>query len=102
MNSARLISTRFGGVVWSPRPARRNDSATANRVKLVTMMSSPGATDSTVSSAMSWMMRPLVEPLPGGSSELRSGIWANATSGSTTSSNASSKTLNFTESPTSQ
>jgi hypothetical protein len=30
-----------------------------------------------VISAISWMMRPLVEPFPGGSSELRSGIWAN-------------------------
>ncbi len=95
MNSARLISTRFAGVVWRPRPARRNDSATANRVKLVTMMSSPGATDSTVITAISWMIRPLVEPLPGGSSELRSGIWASATSGSTTRSNASSRTSQF-------
>ena len=32
------------------------------RVKLVTIISRPGASDSTVSSATSWTMRPLAAP----------------------------------------
>ena len=81
MKSARLIITMFAGVVCNPRPARRNESATTNRVKLVTMMRRPGASDNTVSSATSWMMRPLALPPPGGRSEERSGIWAAAAVG---------------------
>src|SRR6476620_1368001 len=78
MKSARLIITMFAGVVCNPRPARRNERATTNRVKLVTMMRRPGASDNTVSSATSWMIRPLALPPPGGRSEERSGIWAAA------------------------
>ncbi len=51
MNSARDVSTMFGGVLCRPSPERRNDSATMKRVKLVTMMRRPGATDSAVSIA---------------------------------------------------
>ena len=36
------------------------------RVKLVTMMSRPGATDSTVSTATSWTMRPAAVGVAGG------------------------------------
>ena len=72
----------FAGVVCNPRPARRNERATTNRVKLVTMMRRPGASDNTVSSATSWMIRPLALPPPGGRSEERSGIWAAAAVGS--------------------
>ena len=53
MNSDRLISTRLAGVLCMPRPERRNDRAMTKRVKLVTMISSPGATDSTVSTTTS-------------------------------------------------
>ena len=48
MNSDRLISTRLAGVLCKPNPDRRKESATVNRVKLVTMISRPGATDRTV------------------------------------------------------
>ena len=46
------------------------------RVKLVTMMSRPGATDSTVSIATIWMMRPLAEAPPAGMRALRSTVCA--------------------------
>ncbi len=70
------MSTRFAGALWRPRPERRNESATTNRVKLVTITRSPGAIDSTVISAISWIMRPLTEPLPGGSTWSRLKLWA--------------------------
>ena len=63
MNSARLISTRLAGALWTPSPDRRKDSAMMKRVKLVTMMSRPGATERTVSSATISMMRPLAVAL---------------------------------------
>ena len=48
MNSDRLIRTRLAGVLCKPSPDLRKESATVNRVKLVTMISRPGATDRTV------------------------------------------------------
>ena len=78
MNSARLIRTRLAGAPWTPRPERRNESAMMKRVKLVTMMRSPGATDSTVSSATISMMRPLAEAPPDGMRALRSTVCAAA------------------------
>ena len=62
MNSARLIITRLAGVLCKPRPERRKDKAMTKRVKLVTIINRPGASDSTVSSATSCMMRPLAAP----------------------------------------
>jgi hypothetical protein len=53
MNSDRLMRTRFAGVLCRPRPERRNESAMTKRVKLVTMIRRPGATDRTVSSRTS-------------------------------------------------
>ncbi len=41
---------RFAGVVCSPSPARSSDSTTTKRVKHVTIMRRPGATDKTVMS----------------------------------------------------
>ncbi len=48
MNSARLTRIMLAGVVCNPIPARSKDSTITNRVKHVTIMSSPGATDSIV------------------------------------------------------
>ena len=78
MNSDRLISTRLAGALCSPRPVRRNDSATVKRVKLVTMISRPGATESTVSTAAIWMMRAVAVAPPLGTSWPRSTVWAAA------------------------
>ncbi len=72
MNNDRLMSTRFAGALWMPRPDRRNESAMMKRVKLVTMMRRPGATERTVKSATISMMRPLAEAPPAGMSALRS------------------------------
>ena len=57
---------------------RRKDSAMMKRVKLVTMMRRPGATDSTVRSATISMMRPLAEAPPEGISAPRSTVCAAA------------------------
>jgi len=62
MNRASEMRMRFAGVVCSPSPARRKASATMMRVKLVTMMSSPGASDSTVRATMSCTMRAVTSP----------------------------------------
>src|SRR3984885_3030438 len=43
MNSDRLMRTRLAGALCRPRPERRNESATMNCVKLVTIMRRPGA-----------------------------------------------------------
>ncbi len=56
MNSARLTRIRLAGAFGRPSPARRIEKAMTNRVKLVTMMSRPGATDNTVIRPKSWMM----------------------------------------------
>ena len=56
MNSDRLIRIRLAGVDCRPMPARRIEKAMTKRVKLVTVISMPGATDSTVSSPNIWMM----------------------------------------------
>ena len=72
MNSDRLMRTRLAGALCKPRPERRNDNATMNRVKLVTMMRRPGATESTVRIATSSMMRPLAVAPPAGTREFRS------------------------------
>jgi hypothetical protein len=49
-NSARPISTWLGGMFCMPIALRMNDSTMMMRVKPVSMMSSEGASDSTVSS----------------------------------------------------
>ncbi len=46
----------FAGVLCRPSPRGRKEKAITKRVKLVTMMSSPGAIDNTVSSATYWMI----------------------------------------------
>ena len=56
MNSDSEIRMRFAGVDCRPMPARRIEKAMTKRVKLVTMISRPGATDSTVSRPNIWMM----------------------------------------------
>ena len=76
MNSDRLISTRLAGALCKPRPDLRKESATMNRVKLVTMIRRPGATDRTVSIATSWMMRPLAVAPPAGIKAPRSTVCA--------------------------
>jgi hypothetical protein len=38
----------LAGVLCKPRPERRNEKATTNRVKLVTMIRRPGARERTV------------------------------------------------------
>ena len=68
----------MAGALCKPRPERRNESATMKRVKLVTMMSRPGATESTVRIATSSMMRALAEAPPAGMSALRSTVCAAA------------------------
>ena len=68
----------LAGVLCRPRPERRNESATTKRVKLVTMMSRPGATDSTVSKATSWMIRAAVLPPPCGNQGAEIGVCASA------------------------
>ena len=78
MNSARLVSTRLAGVPCRPSPDRRKESATMNRVKLVTMIKRPGAIESTVRIATIWMTRPVADAPPPGSSALRSRVWARA------------------------
>ena len=62
MNSASEVRTILGGELCRPSPERRNDSATTKRVKLVTMMSRPGATDSAV------RMAAICKHAPGGRS----------------------------------
>src|SRR5438093_1394751 len=62
--SARLTSTVLGGVCWIPRALRRNDSTMMMRVNDVTVMRIAGARLSTVTSTMSWMIRPVGEPEP--------------------------------------
>ncbi len=78
MNSDRLMSTRLAGALCNPRPERRNESATMKRVKLVTMMRRPGATESTVRIATISMMRPLAVAPPAGIKALRSTVCADA------------------------
>src|SRR5208282_6824239 len=68
----------IGRRALQPRPERRNESATMKRVKLVTMMRRPGATDSTVRIATISMMRPLAVAPPAGIRALRSTDCADA------------------------
>jgi hypothetical protein len=56
MNSDSEIRIRLAGVDCRPMPARRIEKAMTKRVKLVTMMSRPGATESTLSRPNIWMM----------------------------------------------
>src|SRR5580698_5943464 len=98
MNSERLIITRFGGELCNPRPERRNDSATTKRVKLVTMISKPGATDRMVNMATNWMMRPVAEAPPPGIGDPRSTVWAFAAALVRTSRRAATR-RRFTEAP---
>src|SRR5581483_11030324 len=62
-NIASPTITWFGGIDCSPRALRVSDSTITMRVKLVSMMSSAGATDSSVMSTMIirlWLGAPLV------------------------------------------
>src|ERR1700754_3309545 len=63
-NSARLMITGLGGTPGAPMPVRSSDSATTIRVKLVTVISRPGARLSTVSISTSWMARADIAPSP--------------------------------------
>src|SRR5271169_4060398 len=76
MNSARLVSTRFAGVLCKPRPDLKNDSATTKRVKLVTMIRSLGAIESTVRIATICTTRAVAEDPPVGIRALRSTLCA--------------------------
>src|SRR5688572_1860465 len=51
-NMASPTITWLGGIVWSPRALRVSDSTITMRVKLVSMISSAGATASSVMSTM--------------------------------------------------
>src|SRR3546814_6401799 len=61
-NSARRISTTFGGVDWVPSATRSSDSTTTMRTKEVTITRMDGASVMTVSRTTSWTMRPVAEP----------------------------------------
>ena len=58
-NSASEMTTELGGAVAVPSAVRNSDSTTTIRVNEVIMTRMDGASDSTVSSAISWMMRSL-------------------------------------------
>src|SRR5919107_5019494 len=75
-NIARLIMTELGGVCWMPMAVRRNDRTTAIRMKAVTITRMPGAMDSTVSSAKSWMICDVLDPPARLRSKLK--LWADA------------------------
>src|SRR5450631_3526332 len=98
MNRERLIITRLGGELCRPRPERRKDSATTKRVKLVTMISRPGATERIVKIATNWMMRPVADAPPPGTSEPRSIVCALALAIVRTS-KAAAMQIRFTELP---
>ena len=56
--------TELGGAVAVPSAVRSSDSTTTMRVNDVIMMRIDGASDSTVSSAISWIARSVTPPLP--------------------------------------
>ena len=56
--------TVFGGAVAVPSAVRSSDSTTTMRVNDVIMIRIDGASDSTVSSAISWIARSVTPPLP--------------------------------------
>ena len=62
-NSASETITALGGAVAVPSAVRNSDSTTTMRVNDVIMTRIDGASDSTVSSAISWITRS-VRPLP--------------------------------------
>src|SRR5271170_7790849 len=57
--------TEFGGEVAVPSAVRSSDNTTTMRVNDVIMIRIDGATDSTVNSAINWIARSVVPPLPG-------------------------------------
>ena len=63
-NSASEMTTEFGGEVAVPSAVRNSDSTTTMRVNDVIMIRIDGASDSTVISAISWMMRSFSPPPP--------------------------------------
>src|SRR3981189_2977436 len=56
--------TEFGGAVAVPNAVRSSDNTTTIRVNDVIMIRIDGATESTVSSAISWIARSVTPPLP--------------------------------------
>ena len=78
MNSASEVSTMLGGELCSPNPERKKESAMMKRVKLVTMMRRPGATESAVRTAAICSIRPVAEAPPVGSRAPRSTVCAAA------------------------
>ena len=56
------MTTEFGGAVAVPSAVRKSDSTTTIRVNDVIMTRIDGASDSTVISAINWMMRSLRPP----------------------------------------
>ena len=57
------MTTEFGGEVAVPSAVRNSDNTTTMRVNDVIMMRIDGASDSTVKSAISWMMRSFSPPV---------------------------------------
>ncbi len=60
------MTTELGGAVAVPSAVRNSDSTTTIRVNDVIMTRMDGASDSTVISAISWMMCSLSPPPHGG------------------------------------
>src|ERR1700692_216800 len=58
------MTTELGGAVAVPSAVRNSDSTTTIRVNDVIITRIDGASDSTVNSAISWMMRSFRPPLP--------------------------------------
>ena len=61
-NRASEMTTEFGGEVAVPSAVRNSDSTTTIRVNDVIITRIDGASDSTVNSAISWMMRSFSPP----------------------------------------
>ncbi len=61
-NKASEITTELGGAVAVPSAVRSSDNTTTMRVKDVIMIRIDGASESTVNSAINWMMRSLRPP----------------------------------------
>ena len=62
-NTASEMTTEFGGAVAVPSAVRRRDSTTTMRVNDVIMTRIDSASDNTVRSAISWVMRSFSPPL---------------------------------------
>ena len=70
-NKASETITIFGGDCCVPRAVRNNDSTITMRVNEVTVTKIPGASDSTVRTAISCTIRPVVDPSPSPKSRLK-------------------------------